>query len=916
MTVASRRLPGIAFELRAPQQPEALPRMDVALLAGFAASGPVGLPVAVEDAAQFAAVFGADAPLAWDPATGQDAQAQLAPAVRAFFANGGQRCWVLRLAGAAQATRLPVPGLALAKAADSGPPALAALALQARSPGRWADGVALASSLRSTGCALQAWSGDEMALRLGPGDALEVGDLLRLTWGVAGIEWQVGIAAVLLQGITGLANGGGITRVRLGPLRVGFDLLRSPGISSGSARLGDDDRPATWRGGNAADTQAVDLQLGSSPAPLPGQVLAMQFGAETALLAVAGVAQSNAACRVWGSTRWQRSTAPPPAGLPRVERLQLDLWAQSAGQAPQRVGPLGLAPGHARHLQALPDDAQVHGDAFDADAGARWRDALAPRCPAAGDGAGASPGLCIVHGVAALPGAALPAWHSGDAALQRDGLVPFDVALFTDPALAGSAASTLLADADFLRHAARSPRAPTGLQAALAIAEVSLLAVADASQPGWVRDNAGQPLPPLPPAAAADDGRDDDFLDCGLIPGPAPALLAEATAADAVLLRWAVAPGVPGPHVPGPSVPGQFVLEEARERDWRDALVVYRGDALSVVLAGRQPGDTYWRVRGDGRPPTAWSNSVALRVGAGAVWRMRSPAESDDATLRAVQRLLLRIAQARADVLAVLSLPAHYLEDAALAHPPRLLSVALAADPASAEAAVPPLTGQEQQAAGLAALYHGWVYGRTNGSAPDNQAQRALRLQPPDGAVLGLIARRAATRGAWVAPANEPLLQTLALSNAAAPQRWQALQDARINVLRQTPRGFMALAADTLAGDEDLRPIGVRRLMQLLRRVALRRAAGYVFEPHDAVFRRAVQRGFEALLADLYQRGALAGDTAAQAFQVITGESLNTRASTDAGRFIVELRVAPARPMAFLTLRLTQTSDGISLSGA
>ena len=906
MTVTTRRLPGIAFELRAPQQPEALPRMDVALLAGFAASGPVGLPVAVEDAAQFAAVFGADAPLAWDPASGRDAQAQLAPAVRTFFANGGQRCWVLRLAGAAQTTRLPVPGLALVSAADSGPPALAALALQARSPGRWADSVALATSLRSTGCALQAWSGDEMALRLAPGDALEAGDLLRLTWASAGIEWQVGVAAVLLQGITGLANSGGITRLRLGPLRAGFDLLRSPGNNAGSARLDDADRPATWRGGSAADAQAVDLQLGSSPAPLPGQVLGLQFGAETLLLAVAGVAQSNAACRVWGSTRWQRSTATPPAGQPRVERLQLDLWAQGAGRAPQRVGPLGLAPGHGRHLQALPDDAQVHGDAFDADARARWRDALQPRCPAAGGTAAVAPGLCIVHSIAALPGAALPAWHSGDAALQRDGLVPFDVALFTDPALAGSAASTLLADADFLRHAARPPRAPTGLQAALAIAEASLLAVPDASQPGWVRDNAGEPLPPLPPAAPAGDVRDDDFIACGLIPGPAPVLSAETTATDAVLLRWAVAAGVPGP----------FVVEEARERDWRDALVVYRGDASSISLAGRQAGDTYWRVRGDGRPPTAWSNSVALRVGAGAVWRMRSPTEADDATLRAVQRLLLRIAQARADMLALLSLPAHYLEDAALAHPPRLLGAALPADPASAEAAVPPLTGQEQQAAGLAALYHGWLHGRPDGTAPDNPGADALRLQPPDGAALGLIAHRAITRGAWVAPANVALQQTLALHNAAAQPRWQALQDARINVLRAGPRGFTVLAADTLAGDEDLRPISVRRLMQLLRRVALRLGAGYVFEPHDAVFRRAVQRGFEALLADLYQRGALAGDTAAQAFQVITGESLNTRVSTDAGRFIVELRVAPSRPMAFLTLRLTQTSDGISLSGA
>ena len=905
MTVTSRRLPGFAFELRAPQQPETLPRMDVALLAGFAASGPVGVPVAVEDAVQFAAVFGADAPLARDPATGRDAQAHLAPAVRAFFANGGQRCWVLRLAGAAQTTRLPVPGLALASAADGGPPALAALALQARSPGRWADGLALATSLRSTGCALQNWQGDELDLRLAPGHALQAGDLLRLTWGAAGIEWQAGIAGVLLQGVTGSTPGGGITRVRLGPLRAGFDLLRTPTITVGTARLGTVHRPATWQGGANPAGQMVDLQLGDSAAPMPGQLLVLQFGTEASLLAVAGVALDGGACRVWGSMRWQRSTAARPAGVPRVERLQLDLWVQAAGQASQRVGPLGLAPGHARHLLSLPDDLQVHGQAFDADARARWRDALEPRCPAAGAGEAGAPGLCLVHGIAALPGAALPAWHSGDDALLRDGLLPYDVRLFTDPALAGSAASTLLADADFLRHAGRPPRAPTALQAALAIEEVSLLAVPDATQPGWLRDNVEVPLPPLPPAAPAApaaDRRDVDFMDCGLVPGPAPVLQAEATGADAVRLRWAAAAGVPGP----------FVLEEARERDWRDAGVVYRGSALSVALSGRQAGDTYWRLRGDGRPPTGWSNSVALRLGAGAVWRMRTPSETDDATLRAVQRVLLRIAQARADLLALLSLPAHYLEDTALAHPPRLLSAALPADPTAAESAVPPLTGQEAQAAGLAALYHGWLYG----TSPGREADGRLRLQPPDGAALGLIARRAVARGAWVAPANEALHQTLALHNAAAPPRWQALQDARINVLRQTPRGFMLLAADTLAGDEDLRPISVRRLMQLLRRVALRLGAAYVFEPHDAVFRRAVQRGFEALLSDLYQRGALAGETAAQAFQVVTGESLNTRVSTDAGRFIVELRVAPSRPMAFLTLRLTQTSDGISLSGS
>ena len=73
MTVArtNRRLPGFRFEAQPPPLAEKLPRMDVAVFVGFAATGPLHLPVVVEDAAQFEAVFGADAPLAWDRARGE-----------------------------------------------------------------------------------------------------------------------------------------------------------------------------------------------------------------------------------------------------------------------------------------------------------------------------------------------------------------------------------------------------------------------------------------------------------------------------------------------------------------------------------------------------------------------------------------------------------------------------------------------------------------------------------------------------------------------------------------------------------------------------------------------------------------------------------------------------------------------------
>ena len=83
--VVTRRLPGFRFEADAPLLAEVLPRMDVACFVGFAASGPLDVPVAVESVVQFNAIFGADAPLAWDARQGAATYAYLAPAVRAFF---------------------------------------------------------------------------------------------------------------------------------------------------------------------------------------------------------------------------------------------------------------------------------------------------------------------------------------------------------------------------------------------------------------------------------------------------------------------------------------------------------------------------------------------------------------------------------------------------------------------------------------------------------------------------------------------------------------------------------------------------------------------------------------------------------------------------------------------------------------
>ena len=84
--------PGVYFEREDPPPLIGPLRTDIAGLVGIAERGPLHTPIKIESEAQFASVFG-----------GPIAQGYLAYAVDAFFANGGQTCWVVRVADPATA---------------------------------------------------------------------------------------------------------------------------------------------------------------------------------------------------------------------------------------------------------------------------------------------------------------------------------------------------------------------------------------------------------------------------------------------------------------------------------------------------------------------------------------------------------------------------------------------------------------------------------------------------------------------------------------------------------------------------------------------------------------------------------------------------------------------------------------------
>ena len=187
-------------------------------------------------------------------------------------------------------------------------------------------------------------------------------------------------------------------------------------------------------------------------------------------------------------------------------------------------------------------------------------------------------------------------------------------------------------------------------------------------------------------------------------------------------------------------------------------------------------------------------------------------------------------------------------------------------------AAAGPPGGEPDPVFGYGALYHPWLY------SSDPATPTAFRRTPPDGAAAGVIAARAFQRGAWIAPANEPLRDVVALDPAIRPRRaTSSCRTRRSTSSARSPAASSGSPPTRSSEDESLRPIDVRRLLRLLRRAALLHGAVYVFEPNgDAAPPHRQARLREAPGARCSSAARSPGATPAESFQVNTGSPPNT----------------------------------------
>ncbi|MEA2080938.1 MAG: hypothetical protein U9P00_14005 [Pseudomonadota bacterium] len=900
---ARQELPGIYFDVRHQPVADSLPRMDIAAFVGFAERGPLHLPVAIEDVEQFRDIFGPPLRLGWDSERRRWQFSHLSACVEAFFLNGGVRCWVVRVADEASISH--VQDIALPGLQDSGgSPAVC----QARSPGTWAGRLTVATLLRRRRLEANAaprMDGLLLDVRVArPAAELVRGDLLELIYGA--IEVVVFVAVERIDqtddGLTraigraftysGAGSEESLVPVAFGAVqalvtaatpdalhRLSFDLLSYRGqlLEQRVEALGFvETHPRFW-GHLPSDAELFSLREGD-------RSLAFDTARES----------------LWQDVRAPRFPLAAPAN-PMTVYLPVNMSDQLLPQVPEialeqleanRLPEEGLG-GLSADLFLDPELAGL--------LTANLVDTFKDKAYRRGEPVRGIHSLMRIDEVVAIavPDAVHSGWRRGQPEFRQ--LPP--------PVL----------DAEFM-----PAEAAIGLTwSAVPAAETYRLQVAtraDFSDPLHINARTLDPGGGLSTGAfypVADLCRQDyffrvraetddlisawsnervvdvpvpDFSVCDLVDAALDLTLQQGVGTT---LEWSFA-GAPVFASPAPL----FELQSAAEPQF----VAPQSEQLTGFTFEVAAGAVmrYFRVRALVEHSAGpWSNAVVVAPTELGSWLALPEQEYLAQPLLAVHRSLVRLCAARADAVALLSLPRHMRRAEIETYMSQLLPAGtLGSRP------VAPLSEGERAALTYAGLFHGWVRTR----AADGAGDLTVDSHPPDGFVAGVFAERTLDRGAWLAPANDPLKGALGIEPPFLTEDRLALSQLQVNLLGSDPGGFLWQTTHTLCRTREICLINVRRLLILLRRLALREGRRFAFEPNSADFRSQVRGQFERLLSQMYTRGAFRGSTADEAFQVRVDGGLNTPESIARGRLLIELAVAPSVPLEFLRVRLVQSA--------
>jgi uncharacterized protein len=199
-----------------------------------------------------------------------------------------------------------------------------------------------------------------------------------------------------------------------------------------------------------------------------------------------------------------------------------------------------------------------------------------------------------------------------------------------------------------------------------------------------------------------------------------------------------------------------------------------------------------------------------------------------------------------------------------------------------------------------ATLYYPWL------EVADPLTGRPL-LVPPSGHVAGVWCRTDAAQGVHRAPTDAVVEGVAGLGFDVADTDQDQLAEAGVNSIRAFPaKGIRVWGARTLSSDPEWRYVPVRRILLYLEESIDRGTRWTVFEPNDERLWQRLREEVERFLHRHWRAGALAGETANDAYYVKCDAETNPPEIVEAGHVVCEIGIAPVKPREFALLRLSR----------
>ena len=341
-----------------------------------------------------------------------------------------------------------------------------------------------------------------------------------------------------------------------------------------------------------------------------------------------------------------------------------------------------------------------------------------------------------------------------------DDLSTFDpAALFLDPRMQNETVYDLIDDAIQYTDLSDPPVQLTGIHSLIGVDEVAMISVPDAAHLDW-QSIVPVPVPPKPappaPVAPADWS---GFRSCnsaragsvvtGITPASGPA-----TGGTVVTVM--------GSNLSG----GTIAFSGTPATGAACAM----SSCTAASPAGTGIADVTVTTAG-GTSATGPASQFTYQAASLPYPVQEDAADYDPTGLMAVQVALVLLCAARADAVAVLSLPAHYGAVDFINWWQQLTNTeAVSGSPLS-----------------YAAVWHPWI----QVVEPQTPELAPLRPVPPDGSATGTIAARENAQGVWVAPANIPLRGVVGLTPVLTGADEVSLFDAHTNLLVHEPGTFI-----------------------------------------------------------------------------------------------------------------------------